>query len=270
MYLEGDPNPSDFRRLQSASVIRRRLLGEHDTQFIECLEKIGNLLRQQGQYDAAQPILERALALRRQVMGERHPATAQALRNLGNLRLDQGRTAEALLLLREAAESFGELMGRESPIRASCLHEVARALEELGRLGEAEATCNEAEQIFEKTMPNARGVHLRSLATLANLQQKQGKYAEAARKYEEIQSALTTWPRKDPFRRECTTNYASLLGAPETSLEPRTTWSISWANNAVHHARSGFPSAGFSKIVRRRGTATGTPNSPVVSRRWRT
>jgi CHAT domain-containing protein/tetratricopeptide (TPR) repeat protein len=212
MRADGDPGSSEFGPLQALSVIQRRVLGDRDPRFIESLEKLGDLLRQQAQYDAAQPILERALALRRQVMGERHPATAQALRNLGNLRLNQGRTAEALALLRAAADSFGEVLGPREPFRPSCLHEVALALEELGRLGEAEATCNEADALFGKSSLDTRGVQLRSLATLGRLQQKQGKYAEAARKYERVMATLKSRAFWDSFQRECTTNYASLLG----------------------------------------------------------
>jgi Tetratricopeptide repeat len=50
------------------------------------------LLRVQGDYTAARPLLERALAIREQHLGAGHPDTAVSLNDLALLLQDQGYT----------------------------------------------------------------------------------------------------------------------------------------------------------------------------------
>ena len=47
------------------------------------MQAIGNVYRNLGLYDLAEPLLREALDVRRRVFGADHPAVAQSLNNLG-------------------------------------------------------------------------------------------------------------------------------------------------------------------------------------------
>ncbi len=73
-----------------------------------------NLFTQEGDYEAAEPLLESALALRRSLLGPVHPDVGANLYNLAALYDNQFRFVEAESLFKEALAVFEETLGPDS------------------------------------------------------------------------------------------------------------------------------------------------------------
>ena len=65
-------------------------------------EQSGRALRNQGKYDEAEPLYQRALAIREKALGPDHPDVAESLNNLAELYSNQGKYAEAEPLYKRA------------------------------------------------------------------------------------------------------------------------------------------------------------------------
>src|SRR5205085_3704347 len=76
---------------------------------------VGDAYRSLGEYDIAQPHLERAWELRRRLLGDGHAETLAAQRALAALRLRQGRPADAEALLAQALRHCRQELGEEHP-----------------------------------------------------------------------------------------------------------------------------------------------------------
>lgn len=76
-----------------------------------------NQLIEQGKYQEAAPIAERALAVAKRTRGAEHPETAQALNNLGLLFRNSGDDAKAEPLYQEALRIRQKVLGPEHPKR---------------------------------------------------------------------------------------------------------------------------------------------------------
>ena len=101
-------------------------------------------LNQQGKYDEAVPLAERALAIRRKILGEEHPDVATGLNNLAALYENQGRYAEAEPLYQQALELHQYLLGKDHLDFALSLNNLAGLYESQGKYMEAEPLYQQA------------------------------------------------------------------------------------------------------------------------------
>ena len=60
------------------------------------------LYQNEGKYEEAEPLFQRALTIREKVLGPEHPHTAQSLNNLAILYYKQGKNVEAEPLFQQA------------------------------------------------------------------------------------------------------------------------------------------------------------------------
>jgi tetratricopeptide (TPR) repeat protein len=73
------------------------------------------LLQAQGDYEAAQPLYQRALDIREQALGPKHPDTATSLNNLAGLLQAQGDYEAAQPLYQRALDILEARLGPDHP-----------------------------------------------------------------------------------------------------------------------------------------------------------
>ncbi|MHC4948954.1 MAG: serine/threonine protein kinase, partial [Planctomycetota bacterium] len=91
-----------------------------------------------GEYDRAEPHLERSRELRRTVLGDEHRATLRAMNTLAGVHWRRGRYEDAAALQRETLEIQERVLGDEHPDTLASLSNLAGQYADLGRADEAE------------------------------------------------------------------------------------------------------------------------------------
>ncbi len=85
--------------------------GLHHAQYVDCLQRKGNILNTTGQYEAGDQVLQHALALSLQHLGKSHLQTAHVYHQLGWNRFYIQKYDEALQNYSEALRLFSQLNG---------------------------------------------------------------------------------------------------------------------------------------------------------------
>lgn len=96
------------QRRRSSAGTRERL---NDLESSAVLNNMGELFLQQCDYEAAIPVLQKALMVRRRVLGERHADTACTIFNIGVAHAKLGHNTEALERMRLAHSIVSEALG---------------------------------------------------------------------------------------------------------------------------------------------------------------
>jgi len=139
----------------------------------------GARLRQQGRYDEALSLEERALRIREEALGPDHPNVAICLNNLGELYSAKGDYARAEPLHKRSLAILEKVLGRDHPNVATSLHNLALLYSAKGDYARAEPLHQRSLAINEKALgPGHPNVAL-SLTHLASLYRKKGDYARA-------------------------------------------------------------------------------------------
>jgi CHAT domain-containing protein/Flp pilus assembly protein TadD len=147
-------------------------------------QQVGELY-QQGKYNEAIPLAEKALVIRKKVSGENHLNTAESLNNLAALYYSQGRYAEAEPLYKEALNIKKKQLGDNHSDTAISLNNLAELDYSQGRYSEAEPLYKEALAIYKKQLGDNYPNTATSLNNLALLYKSQGRYTEAESLYKE-------------------------------------------------------------------------------------
>jgi len=140
---------------------------------------IGNVYRNLGLFDQAEPLLVGALAARQRVYGAEHVEVADSLRSLGVLRRAQGDTAEAVRLLREALRMYRRLEGDENMAVADCMLLLGQALQFAGDFKAAEPVVLGATALHRKLLGDHNPLVADALKISAFVYLEQGNVAAA-------------------------------------------------------------------------------------------
>ena len=143
------------------------------------------MLREKGDYAAAEPLYRQALALHRKLLGDEHPHVATSLNNLAGLFKDKGDYAAGEPLLREALALRRKLLGDEHPEVATSLNNLASLLGDKGDYAAAEPLFREALALRRKLLGDEHPSVATSLNNLAVLLRGKGDYAAAEPMYRE-------------------------------------------------------------------------------------
>ena len=143
------------------------------------LNKQVNQLIEQGKYQEAIPLAEKAVELAKRVRGPENPDTAKSLNNLAELYRHMGEYAKAEPLLREALQIRQKVLGPEDPNTATSLNNLALLYGVMGEYAKAEPLFHEALQIRQKVLGPEHPDTAQSLNNLGVLYWDMGEYAKA-------------------------------------------------------------------------------------------
>jgi serine/threonine protein kinase/Flp pilus assembly protein TadD len=155
LFEVSDPSRSNAKDITALSLLENgarrvetELAGQPDVQA-EMMLLLGRITRELGEYDAAQPLLERALAIRMAASGREHEQVADAMGELARLWLDKGRPEEAERLQREAIALRRNSRGPAPAAVGENLRDLASVLTTRGKFEEAEKLLREALALHE-------------------------------------------------------------------------------------------------------------------------
>ena len=136
-------------------------------------------LIEQGKYQEAIPIAERAVELSKRVRGPEEPETVEALNNLGLLFQKIGDYAKAEPLYQEALRIRQKVLGPEHPDTVTSLDNLADLYRDMDEYAKAEPLYQEALRIRQKVLGTEHPDTATSLNNLAELYEDMGEYAKA-------------------------------------------------------------------------------------------
>ncbi len=139
-----------------------------------------------GLYDAAGPLLERALETRRLALGAEHPDTLRSLGHMGNLLKHQGKRDEAMACYREALDASRRVLGEDHPDTLGAIGNVGSLLMDMGKNDEAAPYCREALDRLRQLKGEDDPATLTAMNDMGLLLKSQGKLGEAATYYREV------------------------------------------------------------------------------------
>jgi len=144
-----------------------------------------NQLIEQGKYQEAIPIAERAVEVSKRVRGPEDPETAEALNNLGLLFKKIGDYVKAEPLYQEALRIREKVLGPEHPDTAESLNNLALLYHAMHEYVKAEPLLQEALRIRQKVLGSEHPATALSRNNLAELYDDMGEYAKAEPLYQE-------------------------------------------------------------------------------------
>ncbi|QRN97315.1 CHAT domain-containing protein [Archangium violaceum] len=164
---------------EHALTLRETVLGGTHPQVASCLKHLGRLSLLHGDFERAEPLIQRALAIYEATLGEHHPNVAQTLDTLAALYFMQGLYDRAEPLIQRALVIHEASLGEHHP-------NVAFALNMLAALYTSQGLSDRAEPLFQRSLASLEaslGEHHPNITlvlnNLATLYIAQGLYARA-------------------------------------------------------------------------------------------
>ena len=215
--------------------VREQALGPDHPKTALSLSKLAMLLQDEGAYDHARSLYERALRIRETSLGPDHPKTAMSLNKLAMLLHAQGAYDEARPLFERELRIREAAFVPDNPRTVLSLRNLASNLNNLASLLEAQGAYDEARPLFERALrireaalgPDHPDTAM-SLNNLAGLLRAQGAVDEARPL---LERALQIWD--------------AALGPdhPKTALSLNNLASLLWDQRAYDEARPLFERA---------------------------
>ncbi|MBK9261634.1 MAG: CHAT domain-containing protein [Polyangiaceae bacterium] len=158
--------------------LSERTYGPKSTMFAMVLNDCGDFYRQLGQFERAQPMLERALAIHSGSTGFAAMGEVAPLNNLSNLHIARGELDKAAELLERALRIQEGLLGKEHMQIAPTLSNLAVVAHHRGDLERAEEIDRRACGMIETAAPNSFS-YAQCIANLGYVLQSKGELTQA-------------------------------------------------------------------------------------------
>jgi CHAT domain-containing protein/tetratricopeptide (TPR) repeat protein len=182
LWRGGRVRTSEARSLaERALAIVEARLGPDHPEVANRLGALGQVLRLQGEFAAAQSRLQRALELQEQALGPEHPDVARTLTLSAGLAADMGELPAARERFERALAIGRQRLAAGDPAIADTLNGLGVVLEREGDDRGAERLHQQALAIRERALGGAHPDVAVSLNNLGNAQSNLGRYAEARR-----------------------------------------------------------------------------------------
>ena len=154
-------------------------------------------LYQQGKYQEAIPLAEKAVELAKRVYGPEQPNTATSLNNLALLYWATGEYAKAEPLYQEALRIWQKVLGSEHPYTATSLNNLALLYQVMGEYAKAEPLYLEALRIRQKVLGPEHPDTAQSLNNLAMLYGQRANTPKPSRFFKKRSgSCRRSWVKK--------------------------------------------------------------------------
>ena len=114
------------------------MLGPEYPNTLDTVNNLAVLYWQQGKYEEAEPLYQRALEARERVLGPEHPDTAQTLGDLAVLYVDQGKFEQAKSLYLRALAIYESVLGTDHPTTVIVRNNYANLQEKMKQKPEVE------------------------------------------------------------------------------------------------------------------------------------
>ena len=154
-------------------------LGPDDEATLLAELNLATLLRSQGRYKEATPLIERNVEAKRRLLGPEASATLDAVSNLANHYQETGDPARAERLRRPSLEARRRVAGEKAPGTISDLNNLANDVALQGRFAEAEALNTEVLALKEEVYGPEHPSTLNTLNNIGEVYDLTGRDAEA-------------------------------------------------------------------------------------------
>lgn len=144
-------------------------------------------LFEEGKFNEAFPLAEKALALYKEVWGEEHPDVAIALNNLATLHLEYANYQEAETLLRQARDIQEKTLEEENSYSLRTLSNLASLYALQGKYSEAESAFINLLEKRKRLLGEEHPSVARTMAYLAVVYAGQGRLEEAQELLDKVQ-----------------------------------------------------------------------------------
>jgi tetratricopeptide (TPR) repeat protein len=165
---------------------------ENDTEIAKVLNQKVFKLFNEGRYNEAIPIAEKALAIREKNLGLEHPEVATSLNNLAWLYKKIGDYSRAEPLFKKSLRILEKVYGPKHPRVATGVNNLAQLYSDLRDYARAEPLYKRALDIREKALGPEHSDVATSLNNLAWLYEQLGDYAKAELFYKK---SLAIWQK---------------------------------------------------------------------------
>jgi len=149
--LRGAPLLPGQRR-PPALEAQRATLGDRHPDTLTSINNLGELLRERGDLDSAEPLHREALDARRETLGDRHSDTLTSISNLSLLLHNKGDLDGAEPFCREALEGKRQTLGDRNVATFITLGNYADLLREKGELHAARRVMGEAPEVARESI----------------------------------------------------------------------------------------------------------------------
>jgi serine/threonine protein kinase/tetratricopeptide (TPR) repeat protein len=149
-------------------------------------EALGKTYRRRGEYEEAEPHLERACQIRQEQLGEVDPSTLVSMNNLASIYEEQGRYEDAEALYVKTLEGTQRVLGGEHHDTLDSMTKLGSLYYKRGRYDEAKALLNKALEIGRRVLGMDDVQTQISMGWLAKVYRKQGYYGQAEPLYLEM------------------------------------------------------------------------------------
>jgi eukaryotic-like serine/threonine-protein kinase len=174
------------RELLERGATRAEQFSHEPAAQAQLLDVMGRTYQHLGQFERAQPLLERALALRREVFGDAHAYAAESLYHLARLHHARGRLDSAEVGFRDVLRTQRSLPNAEPTQVARTLGGLAAVLQDRGEYGQAERYARDALALHRRSTRDTGKVEMADgLHDLAGILRRNGRYAEAEEHFRE-------------------------------------------------------------------------------------
>ena len=172
----------DYRKAEihcRRSVILREAVDKDDVDALDSVSLLASLLEDQGMYEQAQLMHQRALEGAEKALGLDAYSTLKCLDNLALVLLKQGKYEQAEQMNRRALKTKEKVLGPDHPDTLTSVNNLAQMLESQGKYEQAEQMNRRALKTKEKVLGPDHPDTLTSVHNLAQVIQSQGKYEQA-------------------------------------------------------------------------------------------
>ncbi|HEX2572337.1 MAG TPA: CHAT domain-containing tetratricopeptide repeat protein [Polyangia bacterium] len=164
---------------ERALTLREKALGPRHLEVARCLDLLGDLASEAGEYAHAASLLQEGLEIREAALGPNHPDVASSLYSLARVYREQGAYERVEPLLQRSLRIREAALGPNHPDVAASLHGLAVVYQDLGAYGRAEPLLQRALQVREAALGRNHPDIANSLNSLAALHMQRGAYDRA-------------------------------------------------------------------------------------------